>query len=62
MSYADLRASLAAASEDLSLRFEAGESVVDLVHARSEVIDTLLVQLWQQHIDAFGAALVAVAS
>ena len=60
MSYTALRASLAAAGEDLKARFESGESVVDLVHARSGLIDEMLVQLWDEHIDDCGAALVAV--
>ena len=60
MTYGDYRAALAEAGDDLKARFEAGESVVDLVHARAAVIDTLLVDLWQHHLKASGAALVAV--
>jgi len=60
MSYNDNRAALAAAGDDLKSRFQAGESVVDLVHARSDLIDTLLVRLSDQHIDDCGAALIAV--
>ena len=42
MSYAELRESLATAGEDLRTRFLAGESVVDLVHARADLIDAAL--------------------
>jgi [protein-PII] uridylyltransferase len=60
MSYAAIRESLATASEALNARFEAGESVVDLVHARSAIIDDLLVRLWNDHSLECNAALVAV--
>ncbi len=60
MSYAAIRDSLATASDDLKRRFEAGESVVDLVHARSALIDDLLVRLWNDHALHDDAALVAV--
>ena len=60
MTYGDYRAALAEAGDDLKARFEAGESVVDLVHARAAIIDTLLVDLWQHNLKASGAALVAV--
>src|SRR5210317_1408939 len=60
MSYSDIRDSLAAAGGDLRARFEAGESVVDLVHARATVLGGILVALWQEHIEPLGAALVAV--
>ena len=60
MTYGDYRAALVEAGDDLKARFEAGESVVDLVHARAAVIDTLLVDLWQHHLKVSGAALVAV--
>jgi [protein-PII] uridylyltransferase len=60
MSYSDIRDSLAAAGADLRARFEAGESVVDLVHARATVLDGILIELWQEHIEPLGAALVAV--
>ena len=60
MTYTDYRATLAAAGDDLKARFEAGESVVSLVHARAAVIDAVLVDLWQQHVLAPGAALLAV--
>lgn len=60
MSYAELRESLATAGEDLRTRFLAGESVVDLVHARADLIDAALKELWEQHIEALGVALVAV--
>jgi [protein-PII] uridylyltransferase len=60
MSYSDIRESLAAAGEDLRIRFEQGESVVDLVHARAELIDSALIDLWRSHVEATGAALVAV--
>ncbi|NQV87515.1 MAG: [protein-PII] uridylyltransferase [Woeseiaceae bacterium] len=60
MTYAAVRASLAAASEDFKARFTAGESVVDLVHARSALIDDLLLRLWNDHVAECGAALIAV--
>ena len=60
MSYSELRESLAAAGQDLRARFEAGESVVELVHARADMIDEVLIGLWRDHIKATGAALVAV--
>ena len=60
MSYNDIRESLAAAGADLRARFEAGDSIVELVHARAAFIDDVLVGLWREHIDHFGAALVAV--
>ena len=60
MSYAAIRESLATASEELKRRFEAGESVVDLVHARSALIDDLLVRLWNDHALDDDAALIAV--
>ena len=60
MSYNSLRESLAAAGEDLRARFEAGESVVDLVHARAALIDDVLIGLWRKHVEATGAALIAV--
>ncbi|MCJ7591701.1 MAG: [protein-PII] uridylyltransferase, partial [Woeseiaceae bacterium] len=60
MSYAAIRESLAAASENLKARFTAGESVVDLVHARSALIDDLLVRLWNDHVVEGDAALIAV--
>ncbi len=58
-SYGEIRTSLAAAGDDLKARFEAGESVIELVHARAGVIDRHLVELWSQF-DAQAAALVAV--
>jgi len=60
MSYNDIRESLAAAGADLRARFEAGDSIVELVHARAAFIDDVLVGLWREHIEHFGAALVAV--
>jgi [protein-PII] uridylyltransferase len=60
MSYSELRELLAAAGEDLRARFEQGESVVDLVHARAAQIDDALIGLWREHIKDTGAALVAV--
>jgi [protein-PII] uridylyltransferase len=60
MSYIDIRESLIATGEDLRARFEAGESVVDLVHARAAYLDSILVELWREHIEPLGAALVAV--
>ena len=60
MSYNSLRESLTAAGEDLRARFESGESVVDLVHARAALIDDVLIDLWRERVEATGAALVAV--
>jgi [protein-PII] uridylyltransferase len=60
LSYSELRDSLAAAGEDLRARFEQGESVVDLVHARATLIDKALIGLWRDHVEDTGAALVAV--
>ena len=60
MSYSEIRESLAAAGEALRTRFLAGESVVDLVHARADLIDGVLTGLWREHIEPLGAALVAV--
>jgi [protein-PII] uridylyltransferase len=60
MSYNALRESLVAAGEDLRTRFEDGESVVDLVHERAALIDSVLNDLWREHLEVTGAALVAV--
>jgi len=60
MSYGPIRDTLAKAADDLKARFEAGESVVELVHARARQIDELLVQLWEEHVDDRAAGLVAV--
>ena len=60
MTYGPTRDALAKAGEDLKARFEAGDSVVDLVHARSGLIDGLLVRLWNDHVDDGDVALVAV--
>jgi len=60
MKYETIRESLASAGEDLRMRFLRGDSVVDLVHARAEQIDEVLRDLWRDHIEATGAALVAV--
>jgi [protein-PII] uridylyltransferase len=60
MTYGEIRESLATAGETLRTRFLAGESVVNLVHARAELIDDVLTGLWREHIEPLGAALVAV--
>ncbi len=60
MTYGPIRDELAKAAEDLEARFKAGESVVALVHARSKLIDDLLVQLWNDHIQDADFALIAV--
>jgi len=60
MTYGPTRDALAKAGEDLKARFSAGESVVELVHARSGLIDKLLVRLWNDHVDDSNVALVAV--
>jgi [protein-PII] uridylyltransferase len=60
MSYDDIRESLSAAGEDLRARFMAGEPVANLVRARADTIDGVLIELWQEYIEPTGAALVAV--
>ena len=60
MGYDKLRESLTSAAEQLRERFMAGESVVDLVHARAAQIDEVLLGLWRDYVAATGAALVAV--
>jgi len=59
---ATIRAELDAASKALADRFLAGESVVTLVHERAELVDSVLIRLWQEHAGdcADIAALVAV--
>ena len=59
MGYIELRESLIAAGEEFRARFEAGESVVTLVHDRAALIDDVLTELWQAHLEPVGAALVA---
>lgn len=56
------RAALNAANANIKQRFLDGESVVDLVHRQSDVVDELLCRLWRRHAPALldGAALVAV--
>ncbi len=56
------REALAAASENLAERFRAGESVANLVRARSDFIDEILSRLWREHAGPISAkaALVAV--
>ena len=60
MSYGSIRDALSTAGDDLKRRFEAGESVAELVHARSKLIDEVLIQLWHEQVEACGAALLAV--
>ncbi|MDJ0794857.1 MAG: [protein-PII] uridylyltransferase [Woeseiaceae bacterium] len=60
MTYADIRESLAAAGDDLRARFEAGDSVVELVQERARVIDEIMCRLFDETIADTGAALVAV--
>ena len=57
-----LRTELETANDDIRQRFLAGESVLTLVHARSDLVDSVLTKLWQQHApDCVGvAALIAV--
>jgi len=56
------RKALGLASENIRDRFLAGESVTDLVHLRTAVVDELLVHLWRSHANycAAVASLVAV--
>ena len=60
MSYTRIRESLTAAGQESRARFEAGESVVTLVHERASLIDRILSELWRAHLEPLGAALVAV--
>ena len=60
MVYTKLRESLASAADALRARFLAGESVVDLVHARAALIDAAVIELWREHLETLGVALVAV--
>ena len=60
MIYGEIRGALAKADENLKARFLAGESVVGLVHARSNAIDELLISLWSDNVKEPEAALVAV--
>ena len=60
MNYEAIRESLVSAGEDLRARFLRGEPVGNLVHARAAQIDEVLVGLWREHVEATGAALVAV--
>ena len=60
MGYDDIRESLEASGEDLRRRFLDGEPVVELVRRRAALIDDVLIRLWREHIEATGAALVAV--
>jgi [protein-PII] uridylyltransferase len=55
------REALAAAAENLSARFLAGESVGNLVRRRSDLIDYLLVRLWRRNLDALAEELALVA-
>jgi [protein-PII] uridylyltransferase len=59
--HAKSRAALDAADEDLKRRFLAGDSVVDLVHERAAIVDTLLTELWQTHIGDLTGQLALVA-
>ncbi|MED5421748.1 MAG: nucleotidyltransferase domain-containing protein, partial [Pseudomonadota bacterium] len=52
---------LAGASASLEARFRAGESVVELVHIRSRMIDRLLLQLWRQFVKEARAAATLIA-
>lgn len=60
MTYKNMREELAVAGKGLQKRFEAGESVVGLVHARAVIVDEILVRLWTEHVADCGAALIAV--
>ena len=60
MIYEEIRGALAKVDENLKARFLAGESVVGLVHARSNEIDKLLISLWSNNVKEPEAALVAV--
>ena len=60
MIYGSIKSELAKATDDLKRRFEAGESVVDLVRARAATIDAVLIRLWNDHVGDCGAALIAV--
>ena len=60
MIYEEIRGALAKVDENLKARFLASESVVGLVHARSNEIDKLLISLWSDNVKEPEAALVAV--
>ncbi|MCH9694476.1 MAG: [protein-PII] uridylyltransferase [Gammaproteobacteria bacterium] len=60
MDYKAYRDDLAASGEKLKERFAAGNSIIELVHARAKTVDELLVRLWDSHVDDCGAALLAV--
>jgi [protein-PII] uridylyltransferase len=60
MTNGDARNALAKAGEDLKSRFEAGESVVELVRARAIMVDELLVHLWDGQVEDGEVALLAV--
>jgi [protein-PII] uridylyltransferase len=60
MTYVAIRDALTKAGDDLKSRFESGDSVVDLVHARSALVDELMIRLWNDHVGDADAALVAV--
>jgi len=60
MTNAAIRDDLAKANADLKSRFEAGESVIDLVHARAGLIDELLAELWEAEVEDSDVALLAV--
>ena len=55
------RATLGAADDELKRRFLAGDSVVDLVHERADIVDGLLVNLWQTHAGDLTRSLALVA-
>jgi [protein-PII] uridylyltransferase len=59
--HAKSRAALDAADADLKRRFLAGDSIVDLVHARAAIVDELLSTLWQSHAGDLGAQIALVA-
>jgi [protein-PII] uridylyltransferase len=59
--HAKSRAALDAADEDLKRRFLAGDSVVDLVHERAAIVDTLLTELWHSHIGELSGQLALIA-
>ncbi len=60
MSYGLIREQLAKAGDDLKTRFEAGDSIVELVHARSSQVDEIMLQLWSEHVAQDSAVLMAV--
>lgn len=57
---ATYRAFLASAQQILAEKFNTGTDIVKLIHARSWVVDRVLIRCWQARLDGFDGALIAV--